>query len=210
MAIAFIGIGNVGFALADNLEKVGHEVWVADYPNNKKSSKQAKEKNPSLRFAAPQEAIDKAPLVFLTVPFSAVEEVLSPLDLSGKILVDCTNPIGPGLIHRMPHNASGGEYVQQLVQDAWVVKAFSIYGFENFQNSAYPAYSDTKPAMLLAGEQAEAKHIVGEICRDLGWNPIDTGGINNSLHLEHLALLWIKMGRIQGKGANFVWAILER
>ena len=25
-----------------------------------------------------------------------------------------------------------------------------------------------------------------------------------------MTLLWIKMGRVQGKGANFVWAMLER
>ena len=25
-----------------------------------------------------------------------------------------------------------------------------------------------------------------------------------------MTLLWIKLGRVQGKGANFVWAMLER
>jgi len=30
------------------------------------------------------------------------------------------------------------------------------------------------------------------------------------LHLEHMTLLWINMARMQGKGAGFVWAMLER
>jgi hypothetical protein len=34
--------------------------------------------------------------------------------------------------------------------------------------------------------------------------------LSSALHLEHMTLLWIKMGRVQGKGANFVWAMLER
>jgi hypothetical protein len=31
-----------------------------------------------------------------------------------------------------------------------------------------------------------------------------------SLHLEHMTLLWVKMGRVQGRGAGFVWAMLQR
>ena len=39
---------------------------------------------------------------------------------------------------------------------------------------------------------------------------MDVGPLSSSLHLEHMTLLWIKMGRVQGKGPNFVWAMLER
>ena len=31
-----------------------------------------------------------------------------------------------------------------------------------------------------------------------------------ALHLEHMTLLWVKLGRMQGKGAGFVWAMLKR
>lgn len=31
-----------------------------------------------------------------------------------------------------------------------------------------------------------------------------------SLHLEHMTLLWIKMARVQGKGAGITWAMLRR
>jgi hypothetical protein len=39
---------------------------------------------------------------------------------------------------------------------------------------------------------------------------VDTGPIAMSLHLEHMTLLWIKMARVQGAGAGFVWAQLLR
>lgn len=48
------------------------------------------------------------------------------------------------------------------------------------------------------------------ISSTLRWRAVDTGPLSSSLHLEHMTLLWIKMGRVQGKGAGFVWAMLER
>jgi len=45
---------------------------------------------------------------------------------------------------------------------------------------------------------------------DLGWKTLDVGPLSSSLHLEHMALLWIKMARVQGKGPGFVWAVLGR
>jgi hypothetical protein len=90
------------------------------------------------------------------------------------------------------------------------VKAFTIYGYENFINTAYPGYGELKPAMLIAGDDAAAKTQVATLCADLGWRAVDAGPLSSALHLEHMTLLWIKMGRVQGKGAGFVWAMLER
>ena len=127
-----------------------------------------------------------------------------------QVLVDCTNPVGPGLTHGLQSRTSGAEEVQRLAPGAKVVKAFTIYGFENFQNCAYPGFGNLKPAMLIAGDDANAKATVGKLCEGLGWRPVDVGPLSSALHLEHMTLLWIKMGRVQGKGANFVWAMLER
>ena len=64
--------------------------------------------------------------------------------------------------------------------------------------------------MLIAGNNSDAKLVVANFCQQLGWEPIDTGNIDMSLHLEHMALLWIKMARVQGMGAGFVWARLQK
>ncbi len=157
-----------------------------------------------------EEALRGAEVVFLATPYQANADVLAGLDLANKVLVDCTNPVGPGLTHGLQSRGSGAEEVQRLAPGAKVVKAFTIYGFENFQNSAYPGYGNLKPAMLIAGDDASAKATVGKLCEDLGWRPVDAGPLSSSLHLEHMTLLWIKMGRVQGKGPNFVWAMLER
>jgi hypothetical protein len=99
--------------------------------------------------------------------------------------------------------------VQALVPDAKVVKAFTIYGFENFEDSSYPAY-DVRPVMMYCGEDAAAKTTVGDLIRQLGWEPLDVGGLNQALHLEHMTLLWVRMVRVDGHSPNMVWAVLKR
>lgn len=211
MNIAFIGIGQVRSALAGQLVGLGHTVKIAARDRNSDKVKAALAKYPNLQVAAISEAIATAEIVFLATPFSANQTALAEAgDLSGKILVDCTNPVGAGFTHGLNNEQSGGEFVQNLVPNAKVVKAFTIYGFEKFENNTYPGYGDLKPAMLIAGNDPDAKQVVANLCIEMGWEPVDTGNLAMSLHLEHMTLLWIKMARLQGLGSGFVWAKLQR
>jgi 8-hydroxy-5-deazaflavin:NADPH oxidoreductase len=212
MKIALIGIGNVGAALANNLQKLGHQVSIAARDASSKSVRAALELNPDLLVQTPDAAISLAQVIFLATPFSNAESALTPLSsaLDGKVLVDCTNPVGANLAHGLESKISGSETIQQLLPNTHVVKAFTIYGYENFQDSNYPAYGDLKPAMLIAGNDRAAKDCVADLCRQLGWEPVDTGNLAMSLHLEHMTLLWVKMARVQGRGADFTWAMLQR
>lgn len=210
MNLAFIGIGNVGSALANNFSKAGHRVTAAARDAQSESVRAALARNSALSVAAPSAAVAAADVLFLATPFAANAAALRDLDLRGKTLVDCTNPVGPGLTHGLASRGSGAEEVQRLAPGAKVVKAFTIYGYENFANSAYPNYGNLRPAMLIAGDDADAKTTVARLCTDLGYTAVDCGPLAASLHLEHMTLLWIKMARVGGRGPNFVWAMLER
>ncbi len=209
MKIAFLGIGNVGFAIADNLQKAGYNIIVGTNDMNSKSILKAKQRNPAFEYATPQQAIDGAEVVFLSTPFQANKQVLEGLKFGGKTLVDCTNPVGPGLTHGLNNVQSGSEMVQELAADSNVVKAFSIYGFENFVDNSFPAYN-VKPAMLIAGNDSTAKLQAGILIEALGYQAVDTGALHQALHLEHMTLLWVKMARVNGHHPNFVWAYLEK
>jgi 8-hydroxy-5-deazaflavin:NADPH oxidoreductase len=201
----------VGAPLADHLQRLGHEVTLAAGDPGSDGVKKALARNPALKVEAPREAVRAADVVFLATPFQANEEVLKGVaaELAGKILVDCTNPVGPGLSHGLSSARSGSEKVQELVPAARVVKAFSIYGFENFEDSRYPAYA-VKPAMMFCGNDAAAKTPVGKLIAQLGWEPVDVGGLEQALHLEHMTLLWVRMVRVNGASPHMVWARLRR
>jgi len=211
MKLAFIGYGHVGAPLADHLQRLGHEVTLAAADPGSEGVRKALARNRDLKVAAPTDAVNGADVVFLATPFQAVEAALRSVveELEGKVLVDCTNPVGPNLSHGLNSTRSGSEMVQELVPEAEVVKAFNIYGFENFEDSAYPGYN-VKPVMLYCGRDAAAKATVATLIEHLGWQPLDVGGLEQALHLEHMTLLWVRMVRVDGHSPDMVWAMLTR
>lgn len=211
MKIAFIGCGQVGAPLADHLQRMGHDITLATHDPNSASVRKALARNVKLNVDAPKEAVSHAEIVFLATPFQANESALKSVadEISGKILVDCTNPVGPNLSHGLNSVQAGSEMIQTLLPHTFIVKAFTIYGFENFENSAYPAYN-VKPVMMYCGKDPAAKEVVAKLIAQLGWDPLDVGGLEQALHLEHMTLLWVRMVRVNGHSPNLVWAALAR
>jgi hypothetical protein len=209
--IAFIGHGNVGGALARALQRHGHEVTLAARDPGSDSVRELLARSPGLRASPPAEAVAGAEVVFLATPFHANAEALRPLAgaLAGKVLVDCTNPVGPGLSHGLGSRRSGTELVQSLAPGARVVKAFSIYGFENFEDPSFPG-AGVRPVMMLCGDDPGAKATVAGLSTQLGWEALDVGGVEQALHLEHLTLLWVRMVRVGGRSPRTAWAVLSR
>ena len=211
MNITFIGYGNVGAPLADHLQRLGHQVTLAARDPNSEAVRQAQARNPALQARPMEQAVQEADVVFLATPYSVNEQVIPPLAnaLAGKVLVDCTNPVGPGLSHGLASQQAGSQALQALAPQARVVKAFTIYGFENFENSAYPGYN-VLPTMMYCGNDAPAKQTVAGLIAALGWAPLDVGGLEQALHLEHMTLLWVRMVRVMGHSPHMVWAALAR
>lgn len=209
MKIGFIGIGKVGFAIANNLQKLGHEIVIGAGNSQSESVQSALSANAAFTVSAIQDMVDAADLVFLATPFQVNQGVLNGIDFHGKTLVDCTNPVGPGITHGLQSQKSGAEAVQEWAKNAKVVKAFNIYGYENFVDNAFSRYN-VQPVMLIAGNDLAAKNMVSELLRQLNYFPKDTGSLSQALHLEHMTLLWVKMVRMNGHHPHFTWAYLEK
>ena len=209
MKLAFIGIGRVGLALASNLHKTGHEIVIAHDNVNSESVIKAISQYSSFSVLPIQEAINVSDVIFLATPFKFNQQILAHLDFGGKTLVDCTNPVGAGISHGLESKISGAEKVQEWAGNASVVKSYTIYGFENLQNTEFPNYN-VKPAMFVASDHSTSKDLIRSLNTDLGFETVDVGGLSQSLHLEHLTLLWVKMVRAGGHHPNFTWAYLER
>jgi predicted dinucleotide-binding enzyme len=123
--------------------------------------------------------------------------------------VDCTNPVGVGISHGLESKISGAEKVQEWSKNASVVKSYTIYGFENLGNTDFSNYN-VRPVMMIAGNDSWSKDKVGLLNTDLGFETLDVGNLSQSLHLEHMTLLWVKMVRANGHHPNFTWAYLEK
>ena len=64
--------------------------------------------------------------------------------------------------------------------------------------------------MFFAGDDDEAKKVVGAILTDLGFNPIDCGALNQARNLEPLAMLYIHLAVRRGFGSQFGFTTLRR
>lgn len=115
MKIAFIGAGKVGAPLAAHLAEAGHDVVLAEARDGSSSVAQALTRSKRLRASPLAEAIKTAEVVFLATPYQANEGLLAPLAdaLAGKVLVDCTNPVGPGRATASRASARGARWCRR-------------------------------------------------------------------------------------------------
>ena len=210
MKIAIIGIGNVGSALARGLMKTSHQLVLgARNPGDAAAKALAAETKAEL--AVPAEAAKSAELIILALPWNAAEEAVKSLgDLSGKIVIDCTNPLGMidgALALTLGYSTSAGEIVAGWLPGAHVVKTLNQVGAEMMADAAGLS---PKPVMFMAGDHAEAKTKVATLLSDLGFEPLDAGDITKSRLLEPFGMVWINQALFRGKGRNWAFAAVER
>jgi predicted dinucleotide-binding enzyme len=154
------------------------------------------------------EAIDACPVVVLATPFLAARDIVTRHDQwSGKTLVDCTNPIGPGFQLLYGYSSSGAEEIASWTEGAHVVKCFNTTGFENMMD---PDYGGHRATMFLCGDDDSAKQLATELCEALGFEACDAGPLTHARYLEPLAMLWIHLARVQGHGAGIAFKLLRR
>jgi predicted dinucleotide-binding enzyme len=187
--IAVLGKGNVGGSLARGLGKAGHDVRALGRD-----------------VSAGREAIANADLVFLAVPYLALESVLDSLGetLADKAIVDVTNPLTADRQLAIGFSTSAAEELQKRLPRAKVVKAFNMV-FAQRMDSGEAKHQ--RLSLFAAGDDEETKATVLSLAKEIGFDPIDAGPLRNARLLEPLAYLNIQLGRALGLGtdAGFVF-----
>jgi predicted dinucleotide-binding enzyme len=195
MNIAIIGAGNVGKTLGQGWSSKGHVVKYGS-------------RNPEGDELSLSAAAAFGEVIVLAVPWPGAHEALRNCgDLTGKVLLDCTNPLTAELNLEIGQTTSGGEMVATWASGARVVKIFNTTGYGNMANPRYPEGAVT---MIYAGDDAEAKKTAAQLAADLGFDPVDGGPLIKSRLLEPFAALWIHLAVFQGLGTNFAFRLIKR
>jgi hypothetical protein len=210
MQLAIIGAGNVGSTLGRRWAQNGHRViFGVRQPQSQKVQEVLRTAGAQARATSVREAVTAAECVLLATPWEATQDAIQAAgNLTGKILIDCTNPLAPGLRGlALGHTTSGGEQVASWAAGARVVKAFNMTGAKNMAN---PVYGTQPLTMFICGDDAEAKTTVGSLATELGFEVIDSGPLRVARYLEPLAMLWIHLAYVQGLGPDMGFTLLRR
>ena len=208
--IAIFGAGSVGSALGKGWAKAGHSIFyvVRGGSDQSEARLSALVEETGAQSGTASGAVAFADVVVLALPWEATEAALAGLDLSGKIVLDATNPLQPNLAGLIvPSAGSGGQQVAVWAPGARVVKIFNSTGANNMEN---PAYDEGAAVMLYAGDDGAAKRIAHDLAVDLGFEAQDAGPLAASARLESLALLWISLAYAQGLGREFAFGLMKR
>jgi predicted dinucleotide-binding enzyme len=210
MKIGILGAGRVGTTLGRRWAELGHAVMlgVRD-PASEQARALLNSVGHGVRAGTLEQAAGASEIVVLAVPWSSVHDALrSAGSLAGKILIDCTNPIAEDL-HGLTlgHTTSAGEQVAVWAEGARVVKAFNTAGSRTM---ADPLFGGRRATLFLCGNDAAAKRVVTALGQELGFDPCDTGPLYHARYLEPMAMLWVDMAYIQGRGSDFALAVLQR
>ncbi len=198
MRIGVLGTGNMADALATPWVRAGHQVTVGgrDARKAERLAERIGARSGGLRAAA-----EFGEVVLSALPFGVGAEVVRELGaaLAGKVLLDCSNPVGPGFRLLTDGGPSAARLLAQAAPGARVVKAFNLC-HEDVWRMRPPVFDGRPLAVPVCGDDEEALARVSELVRDVGCAPLAGGGLERAGLLEATAALFI--GLWVGEGAD--------
>jgi predicted dinucleotide-binding enzyme len=183
MKIGIIGAGNIGGTLTRRLSQLGHDVSVANSRGPETLQQLAKETGASP--VTVEEAVRDKDLVVVAIPERDIPSLPSGLlaDAPDDLVVVDTGNYYPrhrdGAIRPIEDGMPESQWVEQQLGHP-VVKAFNNIYADHLMNKGRPRGAAGRIALPVAGDDQHAKLVVMGLLDELGFDPVDTGGIEES------------------------------
>lgn len=191
--VGIIGRGNVGSALQRGLERAGYPVRTCGSDPEKI-----------------REVASWGDVVVLAVPYDSLAEAVEAAGgaLAGKPLVDATNVVkAPDFgLALDPVERSGAEELQARVPAAKVVKAFNTVFADHMDSGKVKGERLT---LFVAGDDREAKTSVRDMGRDIGFDSIDAGPLENARWMETLGFFNMRLGMGERMGREIGFKLVR-
>ncbi len=209
MKIAIIGAGAVGGALGTAWSRGDHDNVLGVRDVNKPELKTLCEAIGAAALPGP-DAAAAGDVVILALPWDGAEQAVTALgDLSGKTVIDCTNPLGfedGALFLDRGFTTSGGESVAAWLPGAHVVKGLNQVPAEMMADNAR---LNSRPVQFIAGDDESAKATAKQLIEELGFEVLDSGGLVQSRLLEPFGMVFINQALMRGMGRDWAFGVLR-
>jgi hypothetical protein len=209
MKVTVIGAGNMGAAFVKQLTRAGHQVSVTARSFEKAQAVAAA--NVGTTAVATTNAAASADVLILATSYSdAINALKSIGDLSGKVVIDITNPLTADFMGlTLGHSSSAAEEIAKAIPQAEVVKAFNTVFAQVLSDGANFGNGQTVP-VFVASDSERAKQTANALAESMGFSTVDAGGLKNARYLEPLAGLNIYLGYGAGRGTSIAPAWISR
>jgi 8-hydroxy-5-deazaflavin:NADPH oxidoreductase len=201
MNITILGSGNMAAAFAKQLSAAGHQVSVTG--RNAAKLKELAGQFRGVERVEPHAAARNADAIIVATPYDAAADALRSLgDLTGKVVIDITNPLTPDYMGlTIGHTTSAAEEIAKAVPGAEVVKGFNTLFAQVLADGA-DFGGGRKATVFVASDSERAKQTATTLAQSLGFETQDAGGLKNARYLEPLAGLNIYFGYGAGLGTT--------
>lgn len=196
------GTGPQGKGLAYRFAKHGHNVVIGSRSAEKAvpvaEEIVARGVTGAVSGAANPDAIAQADVVLLAVPYDGHDDLVAGLDLAGKTVISCVNPLtfGPGGPVGNPVDGglgSAAESAQKLAPEAVVVGAFHhVAAASLWSEEEYLDHED----VLVCSDDADAKELVKQLAATVTSHVgIDAGKLRIARQLEPWTAVLININK---------------
>jgi len=141
-------------------------------------------------------------IVVLATPFDGAPEFVADHSqkLSGKVVVDITNPVDWGSFDRLvtpPDSSAAEQIADRLGEGSRVVKAFNT----TFAGTLVAGEVAGQPLdVFVAADDEDAKQQVSDLVGAAGMRALDAGPLRRARQLEHLGFLHLTLQARLGTG----------
>ncbi|MET1027835.1 MAG: NAD(P)-binding domain-containing protein [Dongiaceae bacterium] len=183
MKIGIIGAGNIGATLTRRLTKLGHQVFVANSRGPQTLASLAAETGATAVSA--KEAARSGDVVVVTIPQGKIPNLPAGLfdGVAKNVVVIDTGNYYPrqrdGRIDAIETGTVESRWVEQQLGRP-VIKAFNNIYAQHLMDLGRPAGTAKRIALPVAGDDPAAKAVVLRLVDELGFDGVDTGGLDES------------------------------
>ena len=184
--IGLIGAGNIGGQVARLAVANGYDVVISNSRSPETLADLVAELGPAARAAWAADAAAAADIAVVTVPLKAYADV--PVEpLASKVVIDTNNyyPGRDGQIAGLDDGSTtSAEMLQAHLPTSKVVKGFNhIQAAQLTTDGTLPGTAGRR-ALVIAGDDAEAKRAVTEVFDRFGFDTVDAGPLAEGWRIQ--------------------------
>ena len=183
MRIGIIGSGQIGGTLVRRLTALGHDVSVANSRGPETLADLARETG--AKAVTVRDAAKAGELVVVTIPEGKIPNLPKQLfaEVPGEVVVVDTGNYYPqqrdGRIAGIEDGMTESRWVANQLGRP-VVKAFNNIYAKHLLERGRPKGTPGRIALPVAGDDRHAKEVVMRLVDELGFDPVDAGGLDES------------------------------